>query len=618
MSAFHLRKRNLTRYLPQSNRILNLGTAFTFLTAFQLYAGTSYSQTTTLSLSLKNATLEQAIDRIEEETGYSFLYADHVLDVSRIVNLEANNKDINLVLSRVFDNMNVDYKIVDKQIILSRKLESIPLAQQQGRMVQGVVLDSNQEPVIGANVLVKGTTVGTITDIEGRFTLEVPNNAVLVVSYIGYLSTELVPGSKTDLTISLKEDSQNLDEIVVVGYGVSRKKDLTGAVSVLKIDDLKDTPVSSVDQMMQGKLSGVNVMPDNMPGGGVAVRIRGFSTIRNNDPLYIIDGIPVDGGINFLNPNDIESMQVLKDASSASIYGARAANGVVIINTKRGKEGEFNVNLDAYFGVQKAAKQLRMLNAQQFGDMLWQAMKNDGKTPSHDVYGNGDQAVVPEYLDSNHLIPSDDVDWVDEILRAAVVQSYNLSFTKADKKSNQLFSLGYYDQQGLVKFSDFKRVSGRFNSEYKLFDDHLRIGENISLSHSWGTSVSNNAALGGTLYEAYKFQSITPVKNLEDEYAGNVFSDIPNPMGKLYRNKYNQDKKSRFVGNLYAELHLFDGLMFKTSFGVDYNNLYRRSFSPKYDELNASEKLSSLSNRNAWNFNWVFTNTLTYNKTFEK
>jgi len=616
MSAFHLRKRNLTRYLPQSNRILNLGTAFTFLTAFQLYAGTSYSQTTTLSLSLKNATLEQAIDRIEEETGYSFLYADHVLDVSRVVNLEANNKDINLVLSRVFDNMNVDYKIVDKQIILSRKLESIPLAQQQGHTVQGVVLDSNQEPVIGANVLVKGTTVGTITDIDGRFTLEVPDNAVLVVSYIGYLSTELVPGSKTDLTISLKEDSQNLDEVVVVGYGVSRKKDLTGAVSVLKIDDLKDTPVSSVDQMMQGKLSGVNVMPDNMPGGGVAVRIRGFSTIRNNDPLYIIDGIPVDGGINFLNPNDIESMQVLKDASSASIYGARAANGVVIINTKRGKEGEFNVNLDAYFGVQKAAKQLRMLNAQQFGDMLWQAMKNDGKTPSHDIYGNGDQAVVPEYLDSDHLIPSDDVDWVDEILRAAVVQSYNLSFTKADKKSNQLFSLGYYDQQGLVKFSDFKRVSGRFNSEYKLFDDHFRIGENISLSHSWGTSVSNNAALGGTLYEAYKFQSITPVKNLEDEYAGNVFSDIPNPMGKLYRNKDNQDKKSRLVGNLYAELHLFDGLMFKTSFGVDYNNLYRRSFSPKYDELNASEKLSSLSNRNAWNFNWVFTNTLTYNKTF--
>ena len=402
MSTFHLRKRNLARCLPNSGRILKLSTAFTFLTAFQLYAGTSSSQGMTLSLSLKNATVEQAIDRIEQETGYSFLYSNHVLDTNRLISLNASNKDINVVLSQVFDNMGVEYKIVDRQIILSRKVESAPVVQQQGRKVQGVVLDSSQEPIIGANVLVKGTSIGTITDIDGRFTLEVPDNAVLVVSYIGYLSMELTPGSKTDLTISLKEDSQNLDEVVVVGYGVSRKKDLTGAVSVLKIDDLKDTPVSSVDQMMQGKLSGVNVMPDNMPGGGVAVRIRGYSTIRNNDPLYIIDGIPVDGGINFLNPNDIESMQVLKDASSASIYGARAANGVVIINTKKGKEGQFNVNLDAYFGVQKAAKQLKMLNAQQFGDMLWQAMKNDGKTPSHDVYGNGDQAVVPEYLDKDH------------------------------------------------------------------------------------------------------------------------------------------------------------------------------------------------------------------------
>lgn len=243
MSTFHLRKRNLARCLPNSGRILKLSTAFTFLTAFQLYAGTSSSQGMTLSLSLKNATVEQAIDRIEQETGYSFLYSNHVLDTNRLISLNASNKDINVVLSQVFDNMGVEYKIVDRQIILSRKVESAPVVQQQGRKVQGVVLDSSQEPIIGANVLVKGTSIGTITDIDGRFTLEVPDNAVLVVSYIGYLSMELTPGSKTDLTISLKEDSQNLDEVVVVGYGVSRKKDLTGAVSVLKIDDLKDTPV---------------------------------------------------------------------------------------------------------------------------------------------------------------------------------------------------------------------------------------------------------------------------------------------------------------------------------------------------------------------------------------
>lgn len=618
MSAFHLRKRNLTRYLPQSNRILNLGTAFTFLTAFQLYAGTSYSQTTTLSLSLKNATLEQAIDRIEEETGYSFLYADHVLDVSRVVNLEANNKDINLVLSRVFDNMNVDYKIVDKQIILSRKLESIPLAQQQGHTVQGVVLDSNQEPVIGANVLVKGTTVGTITDIDGRFTLEVPDNAVLVVSYIGYLSTELVPGSKTDLTISLKEDSQNLDEVVVVGYGVSRKKDLTGAVSVLKIDDLKDTPVSSVDQMMQGKLSGVNVMPDNMPGGGVAVRIRGFSTIRNNDPLYIIDGVPVEGGINFLNPNDIESMQVLKDASSASIYGARAANGVVIISTKKGKEGTFRVNLDAYVGVQTSAKQMRMLNAQEYGDLLWQAQRNDGKSPVSDVYGSGETAVIPEFLDADHRLPSGDVDWVDEIMQKAMVQSYNLSLAKADKVSSHLFSLGYFNQDGLMKYTGFERISGRFNNEFKLFNDRLKIGENATLSHAWGTSVTNNAALGGMLYNAYKTVSITPVYDLDGNFGSNPIADISNPLGELYRNKDNKDRTTRLFGNLFAELNILEGFYFKTNFGADYKNLYKRSFKAKYNELNTQQPLSTLSTQNRWNFNWVFTNTLNYLRTFDK
>ena len=618
MNTFHLCKRNLTRCLPESGRVLNLSMAFTFLTAFQLYAGTSYSQTTTLSLSLKNATLEQALDRIEEETGYSFLYADHVLDVSRIVNLEANNKDINLVLSRVFDNMNVDYKIVDKQIILSRKLESIPLAQQQGRMVQGVVLDSNQEPVIGANVLVKGTTVGTITDIEGRFTLEVPNNAVLVVSYIGYLSTELVPGSKTDLTISLKEDSQNLDEIVVVGYGVSRKKDLTGAVSLLKIDDLKDTPVSSVDQMMQGKLSGVNVMPDNMPGGGVAVRIRGFSTIRNNDPLYIIDGIPVDGGINFLNPNDIESMQVLKDASSASIYGARAANGVVIISTKKGKEGTFRVNLDAYVGVQTSAKQMRMLNAQEYGDLLWQAQRNDGKSPVSDVYGSGETAVIPEFLDADHRLPSGDVDWVDEIMQKAMVQSYNLSLAKADKVSSHLFSLGYFNQDGLMKYTGFERISGRFNNEFKLFNDRLKIGENATLSHAWGTSVTNNAALGGMLYNAYKTVSITPVYDLDGNFGSNPIADISNPLGELYRNKDNKDRTTRLFGNLFAELNILEGLYFKTNFGADYKNLYKRSFKAKYNELNTQQPLSTLSTQNRWNFNWVFTNTLNYLRTFDK
>lgn len=490
---------------------------------------------------------------------------------------------------------------------------------QQSVTIQGVVKDHTGEPIIGANVVEKGTTNGIVTDWDGHFTLILNHaNTPLLISYIGYHPQEVSTQGTQNLHIQLVEDTQKLDEVVVIGYGVQKKKDLTGAVSILEIGDLKDTPVSSVDQMMQGKLSGVNVIPDNMPGGGVAVRVRGFSTIRNNDPLYIIDGVPVEGGINFLNPNDIESMQVLKDASSASIYGARAANGVVIISTKKGKEGIFSVTLDAYMGVQTSAKQLRMLNAQEYGDLLWEAQRNDGKTPVSDVYGTGDRAVIPAFLDDAQRVPSADVDWVDAIMQNAMVQSYNLSLSKADQVSNQLFSLGYFDQDGLMKYTGFQRVTGRFNSEYKLFNNRIKIGENLSLSHSWGTTVSNNAALGGMLYDAYKTAAITPIYDLDGNFAGNPLADIQNPLGQLYRNKDNSQKSSRAFGNLYAEVEILEGLTYRTTFGMDYLNRYYRRFSPKYVETQVQQPSSHVNTSNTWIFNWVFTNTLNYNKTLDK
>jgi TonB-linked SusC/RagA family outer membrane protein len=570
-----------------------------------------------ITVSLKNTSLKDLFNQIELQTELVFIYSHADVNNQKRVSVVANGESVQEVLAKALEGTNLVYTVSDKYIILKKSQVSHPIMQ-QNRSVQGKVLDALGEPVIGANVSIKGSTTGTITDIDGNFTLEVPENGIITVSYIGYIAMELSIGQENHITVTLREDTQKIDEVVIIGYSIQKKKDLTGAVSILKIDDLKDTPVSSVDQMMQGKLSGVNVMPDNMPGGGVAVRIRGFSTIRNNDPLYIIDGVPVEGGINFLNPNDIESMQVLKDASSASIYGARAANGVVIITTKKGKEGQFRVNVDAYAGIQQSTKTLKMLDAQEYGDMLWQAMRNDGKTPSNDIYGSGQTPVIPQYLDKEKRIPSDNRDWVNEVLRPAIVQSYNVSFAKADKISNQLFSVGYFDQQGLVEYTGFKRLTGRFNSEYKLFNDHLRIGENMSLSHSWGTTVQNNSALGGTLYDAYKFPSITPVYDLDGNFAGNPFSDIENPMGKLYRNKDNKAKTSRLVGSIYAEIMFIDGLNFKTAFGADYINKYNRTFNAKFQEINVLKAMSSMNNRNAWNFNWVFTNTLNYNKTIEK
>ena len=593
--------------------VLSIGNSFSM----------TYSQNTLLSLDINKQSIKEVIGIIEKKSEYVFFFSDNVRqDLEKSVDIKVNSKTLDVILNNLFADTDLVYTINDRQVSIAKSKKagsSYPAPQQQTKTITGTIVDNTKEPLIGVNIVVKGTSTGTVTDIDGKFSLPITEtNAVLVISYIGYKSQEIKVGNQSSLNVTLEAETLGLEEIVVVGYGTVKKKDLTGAVSVLEVGDLKDTPVSSVDQMMQGKLSGVNVIPDNMPGGGVAVRVRGFSTIRNNDPLYIIDGVPVEGGINFLNPNDIESMQVLKDASSASIYGARAANGVVIISTKKGKEGTFRVNLDAYVGVQTSAKQMRMLNAQEYGDLLWQAQRNDGKSPVSDVYGSGETAVIPEFLDADHRLPSGDVDWVDEIMQKAMVQSYNLSLAKADKVSSHLFSLGYFNQDGLMKYTGFERISGRFNNEFKLFNDRLKIGENATLSHAWGTSVTNNAALGGMLYNAYKTVSITPVYDLDGNFGSNPIADISNPLGELYRNKDNKDRTTRLFGNLFAELNILEGLYFKTNFGADYKNLYKRSFKAKYNELNTQQPLSTLSTQNRWNFNWVFTNTLNYLRTFDK
>ena len=626
MSAFHLRKRNLTRYLPQSNRILNLGTAFTFLTAFQLYAGTSYSQTTTLSLSLKNATLEQAIDRIEEETGYSFLYADHVLDVSRVVNLEANNKDINLVLSRVFDNMNVDYKIVDKQIILSHKLESIPLAQQQGHTVQGVVLDSNQEPVIGANVLVKGTTVGTITDIDGRFTLEVPDNAVLVVSYIGYLSKELVPGSKTDLTISLKEDSQNLDEVVVVGYGTMRKSDVTGSIGVAKGDDLtKNQNFSALDNL-RGKVSGVNIFSNSSQPGAYSNRvvIRGMATINaSSNPLYVVDGVVMEN-FDLVNPNDIESMEVLKDASAAAIYGARGANGVIMVTTKRGKkDGEgVQVSYQGSVSASHIARKMDTMNAQEWCDAFMIGLENENKWQGK----NWSLNRADWFNDSNFFDASGnplyDTNWQDEATRTAVSHNHQLNIQQAGKNSSMGAFLNYTDQQGIVNNTYNKRINAKLAYDANP-TKWLSTAVNVLVNHTWGRYTPEDG--GGQEARRTMIEMVPwmPIRDKDGKYTTSTSSSIGDVLGfegmsnpvmildMQKRMRYN----TQVFGNAALTFHLAEGLDLKTQLGLDHHNRTYRGYS--------SIDLNNISMPNGWaeyqNWNtlyWQEETYLTYNKAF--
>lgn len=487
------------------------------------------------------------------------------------------------------------------------------------RALKGTVSDETGSPMPGVSVVIKGTSVGTISDGDGAFSLNVENqNTVLVFSFVGYFNQEVLVGNQSDIKVTLLPDTQSLEEFVVVGYGTESRRNITAAVASIDPDDIKALPKSNVVEMLDGRLPGVQVMSDNIPGGGASLRVRGFSTINDNDPLVIVDGIPVSNGMNSINPNDIATMQVLKDAASASVYGSRAANGVVIITTKTGgTEDAFKVSFDAYSGVQAPFNQPRMLNAQQYGDALWQATKNDGQVPASDIYGNDpNNPTIPAFLDADQTIPSADVDWVKEIMQTAPIHSYNVTLLKGGERAQNSLSLGYFNQEGIIKNTGFERYSARFNATYKL-TNFLTIGENLGLSYRDQVSVNTNSALGSIIYNAYKFPSIVPVKNTNGDFAGNPINDIGNPLGSLDRGKGNNQKRIQALGSAFASINV-DNFVFKSVIGLDFQNYNRRSFSPVYDEILASNNTNSLSTSNSFNYQSTFSNTLTYNNAFGK
>lgn len=489
------------------------------------------------------------------------------------------------------------------------------LANAQQR-IEGIVYDDGDQPLIGAAITIKGTSSGTITDFDGKFSLQLTGDGnQLLVSYLGFVPQEISVGNQSFIEIRLVADDLSLDEFIVTGYGSQKRKDVTGAVSTIDMEEIANIPAAGIDGMIQGRAPGVNVVSDNAPGGGVAIRVRGFSTIRNNDPLYVIDGVPTTSGINMINPNDIASFQVLRDAAAASIYGSRAANGVVIITTKKGRTEETRMNFDSYVGVQTPFNLPRMLNAADYGNLLWEATINDGGQPSSDVYGSGPQPTIPNWIDQAETVPSDDVDWVNEIFRPAIIQSYNLDFSKSTADANHFLSFNYFDQEGLIKHTGFKRFATRFNSEFKLFD-RLTIGENITAAYTWNTDVTTNAALGSIVYDAYRFPSISPVYDVNGNFAGSATSDTQNPLGRLHRNKDNVRKNLKLFGNVYANLELAEGLELKTNLGVNFENYNFRRFNPVFEEIYTQRVLSDLSTENQYQYEWVWSNTLNYSRTF--
>ena len=416
-------------------------------------------------------------------------------------------------------------------------VSSMPMLSQLN--VSGSVIDSTTgEPIIGASVLEEGTSNGTITDFDGVFSLSVQQGARLLISYVGYQS-QILP-AVSEMQIVLQEDAEVLDEVVVTGYTAQRKADLTGAVSAVSAKDLEKQQENNPMKALQGRIPGMNISADGNPSGSATIRIRGVGTLNDNDPLYIIDGVPTKAGMHELNPNDIESIQILKDAASASIYGSRAANGVIVITTKRGVEGKIAVNLDASVAVQSYVNRMKVLDARQFGEVMWQAYVNDNMDPNmnalgyHYDWGYNAQGYpvlhglsMQKFLDEAGITPAADTDWYAETTRPGIIQNYNLSVSSGNQKGSSFFSLGYYKNEGVIRNSDFERFSARINSDYKIIGDYVTIGENFTLNRT-----SEVAAPGGFLQNVLQFNPSLPVYTTEGEFAGPVggYPDRENPV----------------------------------------------------------------------------------------
>ena len=489
----------------------------------------------------------------------------------------------------------------------------------------GVVVDAaTGEPIIGATVLEEGTSNGTITDFDGNFSLSVGKDAMVVISYVGYKAQQLFP--KANMKVSLAEDSEVLEEVVVTGYTAQRKADLTGAVSAISAADLEKQQENNPMKALQGKVPGLNIAADGNPSGTATVRIRGTGSLNSsNDPLYVIDGVPTTSGMHELNPNDIESIQVLKDAASASIYGSRAANGVIIITTKKGSEGKLSVSLDASVAVQNYVNRMRVLNSEQFGRAMWQAYVNDGTAdPNTNVlgyhydWGYNEQGqpvlnniMLNKYLDAAGTVPVSNTDWFAQTTRPGIIQNYNVSVSHGSQKGSSFFSLGYYRNDGIIKYTDFDRLSGRINSDYKLLNDKVTIGENFTFSRT-----SEVGAPGGFINSVLQYNPLLPVYNTNGDLAqapsSSGFPQRENPLSILTRNKDNRYIYWRVFGNVFLDINPVKGFHIRTTAGIDYAQKRQRFFTyPINEGVVANDKNAVEAKQEHWT-KWMWNAVATY------
>lgn len=603
-----------------------------------LFCSDTFAQQATITLTQGRKTILSVFEEIEQQTKMTIAYNESAIDVRQTIDINVTNQPLAETMAIVLKGTNLTYRIQGKQIILITRPKEIPL-----NKYTGVITDPYGESVIGASITLKdNTSIGTITDFDGNFSIEAPVGSTLLVSFVGYISKEIKLGNKTSLQITLKEDAQILDEVVVVGYGVMRKRDVSTSIAQVKAEDIAGTPVTDFRQAIVGKMAGVQVLqPSGDPEGTATIRVRGISSVNaGNDPLYIIDGMPVERGLANLNNNDIESIEVLKDASSAAIYGSRGSNGVVIITTKQGQSEKLTVQYDGYYGIQKVSKKLPMMNAYQFAEVA-----RDGHNAAYLAEvptGSPDDpnSVRPQ---GYHQIPTElfpylngeqgltDTDWQDEIFRTAPTTSHNISLSGKGKNIGYFISAGYYKQDGIIIESDFEKYSTRLNLDGKY--NKFRFGVNFapSFSRSNRVNANNPYGSGGIVASALAMPPVWPAYNSDGSfnYQGNGYwrigtdyqhNEIRNPVALA---KLQSDEVDRYalVGKLYAEYEFIKGLTYNISLGGDYygahNDTYRSSSLPLsgsryYDKASNPVGYSSSS----FYFNWLIENKINYVTTF--
>lgn len=585
-------------------RIMRISTFLLMVCVFCSYAGNAHSQNAKVSIHMNNVKLDKILNEIENQTDYLFIYNNQV-DINKITSVKVKNEAVAQVLDRILSGTGINYELEGTHIILTTEAIKDLHAQQQAKTVTGTVTDVSGEPIIGANIRIKGTTTGTITDIDGNFSIEAKPQSVIEVSYIGYLTQETVINNQKSIRFLLKEDTKTLDEVVVIGYGVQKKADLTGSVANINTEKLNTQSNANISQALQGKIAGVDIVSQGgAPGSGTRIMVRGIGTLNNASPLYIVDGMYMNS-IDHINPNDIASIDVLKDASSAAIYGSRAANGVIIVTTKEGSntEGKPIIDLSVNLGISTASKFLDMLDAKGWAEVTTIARQAIGK-PALDM--------------ATDLANKPDNDWQDIMFRPALMQNYNLAVKGGGKYSTYYTGLGYFNQDGIVKGTNYQRYNIQSKNDYKRGIFSAGTNLIISFSHDKPLHQELRGGMIGTI-----LQSVPTLEKYDDTREGGyggTYGDvvnIPHPLAIIDDNimdRYNENVK--IFANLYAQIELFKGLKYKLNLTPDFSFERYKNYLNKYDFGLATNSITQLTERQRRRRNILVENLLTFDRTF--